>query len=85
MSIKLTEPLETPRLFIRQFTQEDYDPLVKKLKNADSEEDFPLFPVYKESDVYCFLLQIICFPKLLVCYLKVYVIIFSMIFQEKEL
>ena len=29
-----TEPLETKRLYIRQFTQEDYEILVKKLKET---------------------------------------------------
>jgi RimJ/RimL family protein N-acetyltransferase len=58
LSIKLTEPLETPRLFIRQFTQEDYELLVNKVKNANPEEEFPLFSFFKERDVYCFLLQI---------------------------
>ena len=58
MSIKYTEPLETKRLYIRQFTQEDYEILVNKLKEAFPEEDYPLFSYFKERDVYCFLLQL---------------------------
>ena len=58
MSIKLTEPLETKRLYIRQFTGEDYELLVNKLNNALPEEDYPLFGYFKERDVYSFLLQL---------------------------
>ncbi|NVM43868.1 MAG: GNAT family N-acetyltransferase [Candidatus Lokiarchaeota archaeon] len=58
MSIKLAEPLETRRLYIRQFTQEDYEGLVSKLNDAFPEEDYPLFSYFKERDVECFLLQL---------------------------
>ncbi|NVM17022.1 MAG: GNAT family N-acetyltransferase [Candidatus Lokiarchaeota archaeon] len=58
MSIKYTEPLETKRLYIRQFTQEDYENLFNKLNDAFPEEDYPLFSYFKERDVYCFLLQL---------------------------
>lgn len=56
MSIKLIEPLETRRLFIRQFNQDDYDVLVNKLNDALPEEDYPLFSYFKDRNVYCFLL-----------------------------
>ncbi|MFX0076517.1 MAG: GNAT family N-acetyltransferase [Candidatus Hermodarchaeota archaeon] len=55
MSIKLTEPLETPRLLIRQLTQEDYNLIVEKANIANTEENYNYF---KNQDVYCFLLQI---------------------------
>lgn len=56
MSIKLIEPLETRRLYIRQLAQEDYDVLVNKLNNAVPEKDYPLFSYFKDRDVDCFLL-----------------------------
>jgi len=58
LSIKLTEPLETKRLYIRQFTPEDYEALVSKLNDALLEEEYPLFSYFKGLDVYCFLLQL---------------------------
>jgi ribosomal-protein-alanine N-acetyltransferase len=58
LSIKLTEPLETKRLYIRQFTQEDYEGLVSKLNDTFSEEEYPILRYFKERDVYCFLLQL---------------------------
>ena len=56
MPIILFEPLETKRLYIRQFTQEDYEHLVNKLNNAFPEEDHPLYSYFKERDVSCLLL-----------------------------
>lgn len=56
MPFKLSEPLETKRLYILQFTQEDYEHLVSKLYNAFPEEDYPLFSYFKERDVSCVLL-----------------------------
>ena len=58
MSIKLSESLETKRLYIRQFTQEDYECLVSKLNEANTEEEYPLFSYYETRDVQCFLLQL---------------------------
>jgi len=53
LSFKLSEPLETKRLYIVQFTQEDYELLVSKLNDAFPEEDYPLFSYFKERDVSC--------------------------------
>lgn len=58
LSIKLTESLETKRLYIRQFTQEDYECLVSKLNDPNLEEEYPLFNYYEKRDVQCFLLQL---------------------------
>jgi len=57
LPIKLAEPLETKRLYIRQLTPEDYESLVNKLNGALPEEDYPLFSYFKERDVCCFLIQ----------------------------
>ncbi|MHA2287158.1 MAG: GNAT family N-acetyltransferase [Promethearchaeota archaeon] len=56
MSIKLTRPLETKRLFIRQFTEEDYESLVNKLTDVYPEEEYPLFRYFKDRDVCSFLI-----------------------------
>ena len=56
MPFKLSEPIETKRLYIRQFTQEDYELLVSKLNNAFPEEDYQFFSYFKERDVSCVLL-----------------------------
>ncbi len=58
MSIKLTKPLETKRLHIRQFTQEDYELLISKLNEDFPEDEYPLFSYYKERDVSCFLIEL---------------------------
>ncbi|MFX0049528.1 MAG: GNAT family N-acetyltransferase [Candidatus Hermodarchaeota archaeon] len=58
MPIKLSESLDTKRLYIRQLTQEDYECLVRKLNDANTEEEYPLFSYYETRDVKCFLLQL---------------------------
>jgi len=58
LSIKLTEPLETKRLYLLQFTQEDYKGLVNKLNDSYPEEEYPKFSYFKDRDVDCFLLQL---------------------------
>lgn len=56
--MKLTESLETKRLYIRQLTQEDYELLINKVNDTFPEEEYPIFSYYKERDVYCFLIQL---------------------------
>jgi RimJ/RimL family protein N-acetyltransferase len=55
--MRLSEPLETKRLSIRQLTQEDYGLLLDKLDNASSKEEYPTFSYYKKRDVDSFLIQ----------------------------
>ena len=58
MLIKLSEPLETKRLFIRQFTKEDYENLVNKVNTEFPNEIYPVFSYYKERNVVCFLSEL---------------------------
>ena len=56
MIIQLSEPLETKRLLIRQFMEEDYQVLVDRLSDAYPEDKYPLFSYFKEQDVCSFLI-----------------------------
>jgi len=58
LPIKLPKVLETKRIFLREFTREDYDRLVSKLNDASPKEEYPLFSYFQKRDVYCFLLQL---------------------------
>lgn len=56
MPIKLSKPLETKRLFIRQFIQEDFTYIVRNLNDHALKNDFQLISDNINNDKFYFLL-----------------------------